>query len=121
MEKKYISADKLETIKCDMYCQETTVNYYRDEDIARLFTSDNTMVTKMKHMMERSPENYKCYEGSRDSDGNMTGYFFEFPKKLISFRTGTDIDREFTDEQKEAARERFKQYWADKRDNTKEL
>jgi hypothetical protein len=58
--------------------------------------------------MRNDPENYKCYyyESNRDKDtGKLGNYFFEFPHKLLSYRAKST--REFTEEQKDAMRERL--------------
>lgn len=83
-------SDKVETITCSVEDQETTINILRNEQTAYIWTSDNTMVTKLFNVLKRYPDTWKCYEGSRDSKGNIQGYFFECPKKAISFRSGDE-------------------------------
>lgn len=67
--------------------QETTVQMSRTEDMAYVWTSDNVVVTKIKKLMERAPDQWKLVKISTNAAGEPVGYFFECPKKLVSFRT----------------------------------
>lgn len=67
--------------------QETTVQMSRTEDVAHVWTSDNVAVTKIKKLMERAPDQWKLVKISTNAAGEPVGYFFECPKKLVSFRT----------------------------------
>lgn len=67
--------------------QETTVQMSRTEDVAYVWTSENTMVTKIKKLMGRAPDQWKLVKISTNAAGEPVGYFFECPKKLVSFRT----------------------------------
>lgn len=67
--------------------QETTVQMSRTEDVAYVWTSDNVVVTKIKKLMERAPDQWKLVKISTNAAGEPVGYFFECPKKLVSFRT----------------------------------
>lgn len=58
------------------------------------------MITKLRKCVAANPDQWKCYEGSRDADGNLTGYFFEAPKKLVAFRKASTSS--MTEEQKAA-------------------
>lgn len=103
MEQKiYITdPDKIESVKCDCECQETSINWIRGDKLATVCVSDNTTLTRLIKAMRNDPENYKCYyyKSSVDRDsGKLMNYFFEFPNKLLSFRA--HIHREYTDEQK---------------------
>lgn len=100
--------DKLEVIKCSCGDEiETTICLERNSKIASIYTSDNAMVNKLKKQWLKNPE-WKCWEGSRDSDGAITGYFFETPKKAICIRTG--LGKQLSDEAKEAFKERARKY-----------
>ena len=110
--KIYITYDQIEDISCHRCEQETSINWMRDDDIAVVCTSDFTVVTKLSKAMAKDPDNYKCYyyESNRDKEtGRLGNYFFEMPKKLLSFhakREGTK--KELTAEQRKAIGERFK-------------
>ena len=67
--------------------QETTVQMSRTEDVAYVWTSDNVVVTKIKKLMERAPDQWKLVKISTNAAGEPVAYFFECPKKLVSFRT----------------------------------
>ena len=114
MEKIYVTdASLIEAISCDRREQETCINWLRDDDIIQICTSDPTMVTKLAKMVEKDPESYKCfyYESNRDKDtGRLGNYFFELPKKLLSFRTFSEkkSKRELSEEERKAIGERFR-------------
>lgn len=87
--------------------QETNVTFMRDEEFAKIYTSDSTMITKLDKLCRESPKMYKLdYETPVGK-----GYICK-DKGLISFRSKK---RELTDEQKEAAGERMRKYQADKK------
>ena len=81
--------------------QETTINIMRKEDTVSIWTCDNTMITRLSNVMRLYPETWKCFEGGRDSNGKVYGYFFECPKKAISFRSGATVRRTSKQEQEE--------------------
>ena len=122
--KIYITADKIESVTCDRHNQETAINWLRDDDIMEICSSDNTFITKMKRIMERDPNNYKCfyYEGNRDKQtGKLGNYFFEAPKSLLSFRSGDKKKRdkrELTEDERNAIRERFRKAREDKKNDS---
>ena len=117
-------ASQIESISCNRYEQETAINWLRDDDIMEICTSDFTMVTKLARMVEKDPENYKCYyyEGNRDKEtGRLGNYFFEVPKKLLSFRSGEKKKRdkrELTGDERDAIRERFRKAREDKKNDS---
>ena len=110
MNKIYITHDQIEDISCNRAEQETAINWMRDDDIALICTSDYTVVTRISKAMAKDPDNYKCYyyESNRDKDtGRLGNYFFEVPKKLISFRSERD-GKPMSEDQRKAVGERFK-------------
>lgn len=82
------SYNELETTNTAADEQETTINISRDEDTASIYTSDNTMITKLKNLWKTYPNSLKCWECGRDSLNKVTGYMFVCSKKSISFRSG---------------------------------
>lgn len=96
--------------------QETSVNFSRDGDICTVYTSDSTVMTKLDKLVEsdKSPH-WKLKEEHRLHNGELIGKTYETHKRLISFRSNITT-REMTEEQKEAASERFKQMWKDKKE-----
>lgn len=101
----YISYDEIVPVKVQKDEQETTISFYRNENTCSLYTSDNTMITKMSKRLKLNPKEYKCYICSFNSNHEPTGYIFIFPKKYLSFRGQGRI---LTDEQKQKLSERMK-------------
>ena len=87
--------------------QETTINYGRTDKEAEVYTSDNTVLTKIKNMFNSDDCEWKLKDVVKDQDRNIVGVFFAIPKKLISLRAKT-VKSNLTDEQKRAAAERLK-------------
>ncbi len=105
MDKKYVTKDEIETVKCFGVEQETIVSTTRNDDTMIIMSSDNTMITKLKKNLIDGGE-WKCYEGGRDNQGNILCYYFEAPKCMLSFRKAK-IKREFSNEQLENMRNRM--------------
>lgn len=97
--------------------QETSVSFARDSDICTVYTSDSTIMTKLDKLTksDESPH-WRLEEEHRLINGELIGKTYETHKRLISFRSNIST-REMTEEQKEAASERFKQMWKDKQRN----
>lgn len=110
LEKIYITPDQIDIVDCQKECQETTVNFLRDDTHMIICSSDNTFITSMKHVLEKDPENYKCYYYKNNIDpktGRVGNYFFEAPKNLLVFRT-IRKKREFSEEDRKKIGERLK-------------
>ena len=109
--KIYINHDQIEDISCSRCEQETAINWLRDDDIAVICTSDHTVVTRLAKAMAKDPNNYRCYyyEGNRSKEtGKLINYFFEVPKKLVSFRAERESKRSLSPEERKAVGERFR-------------
>ena len=87
--------------------QETTINYGRNDEEAEVYTSDNTVLTKIKNMFSSDDCEWKLKNVVKDRKGNVVSVFFSVPKKLISLRAKT-VKSNLTDEQRRAAAERLK-------------
>ena len=87
--------------------QETTINFSRTDKEAEIYTSDNTVLTKIKNMFSSDDCEWKLKNVVKDRKGNVVSVFFSVPKKLISLRAKT-VKSSLTDEQKQAAAERLK-------------
>ena len=87
--------------------RETTINFSRTDKEAEVYTSDNTVLTKIKNMFNSDDCEWKLKDVVKDQDGNVVGVFFIVPKKLISLRAKT-MKSSLTDEQRRAAAERLK-------------
>lgn len=108
-EKIYITAEEINNVYCERESQETAINWLRDDETLIVCSSDNTFITRMKRAMQKDPDNYKCYyyETNRDKKTDkLSNYFFEVPKKLISFRSER-TSKEYTKEEKQAIGERL--------------
>ena len=88
--------------------QETTIVLSRTEDKMSIWTTDNTMVTKLRALMIKNPKDYKLV-GISTCNGAPAAYEFEAPKKFLSLRS---TERTSTDEQRAATAERMRAAWA---------
>lgn len=114
-DRKYVDLDKIGSVVCSIEEAETTINLERVSKLVSIYTSDNTMITKIKRVLKKNPEGWKCWEASRDRDGNLTGYFFEAPKKVIGIKALSQR-KEMSDEARRAVGERFKAMRAKRRE-----
>lgn len=89
--------------------QETVVHISRDSNVATIWTSDSTMITKLDKRVETSGE-WSCRE-EHGQDGTLVDKIYTVPKSFISFRKKK---REISEEQRQAASERFKSMWKDR-------
>lgn len=97
--KIYLEVEDIQTPVCDVESQETTISWSRFDDIATVFTSDPTTVTRFKNLMKEDPC-YKCYVYiNGDGSEKPSGYHFEFDRSLVSFRRKTG-KRELSEEEK---------------------
>ena len=106
--KKYLKGTDIKSVVCDSDSQEVTIQFDR-EGIAHMYVSYNPWITKMRKKVEEDPDTFKCVCAGY-LDGNPTGYFFEFPSKLVNIRSK---QTERSEETKIAASERFKKLHAE--------
>lgn len=83
--------------------QETTINFQRDGETAMIWTSDNTMITRLDKLCKASGR-YKLIEESK-AQGVIVAKKYETDKKLISFRTDR-VKRHLSENQKKELSER---------------
>lgn len=110
-DKIYVTPEQIDTVATDKSSQETVMAWSRDDCKVVIDTSDNTVITKLKHMMERDSEHYKCfyYDSNVDEKTNRPyNYVFETDVKLISFRIGQTQKKELTAEEKASILNRLK-------------
>ena len=86
--------------------QETSIVFERNSDKMTIWTSDNTMVTKLRGLMTKSPEEY-ILRSISTYDGQPVAYEVEAPKEFLSFRS-VRVTRSMTEEQRIANSERMK-------------
>ena len=104
-DRKYVDINKLESVHSSSDEAETTITVGRNDKVITIYSSDNAMITKIERAALKNPENWKCWEGARSPDGKLRSYFFEAPKRALSFRGGNK--KELTEEARQAARERL--------------
>lgn len=80
--------------------QETCINFWRDSDLASVYTSDATIMTKLDKQVKNNPDYWRLIS----DDG--VGKTYETTKDLISFRA-RKTERVMTEEQRKAAAERL--------------
>lgn len=74
--------------------QETTVQMSRTEDVAHVWTNDNTVITKIRKLMVKAPDQWKLVRVSTNAAGEAVGYFIECPKKMVAFRVPRVYDED---------------------------
>lgn len=74
--------------------QEISIQSCRNENSVHMYCSDNTWITKMDKLAEKSPELFKIVA---ETDYGKT---YEFPKRLLSIRSSI-VKRNISDEQRE--------------------
>ena len=82
--------------------QETHISFMRDEQTAKIYTTDSTQITRFDKMCKRSPKMWKCI-----ADNGYGRTYLCQDKKLISARADK-VTRELTEEQRQALAERFR-------------
>ena len=87
---------------------EVCVTALKSEDIANIYTSDNSYLTKFKKLIETNPDAWKITQVVERSNGTVSGVMLQAPKKFISFRAVERVGRVMTDEEKTAAAERLR-------------
>ena len=81
--------------------QETVINFTRDSDEARIYTTDTTVLTKLHKLISRNSKDWKLVSQDRDSvDHDVIAETYSCPKSLVSFRVAKQ-SRVLTDEQRE--------------------
>ena len=67
--------------------QETTISISRDRDEAHIWTSDQTMITKLEKMVAINPGVYVIHDTTENEEGRVLVREYSMPKRLISFRS----------------------------------
>ena len=63
--------------------QETTINFSRTDKEAEVYTSDNTVLTKIKNMFSSDDCGWKLKNVVKDQKGNVVSVFFPFQRNLF--------------------------------------
>lgn len=87
-----------------VYEQETHISYMRDEQFAKVYTSDTTQMTRYDKLCKQYPDMWSCVS----DDGYSKSYMCK-DKKMISARgkRAKRQKRELTDEELEVLRKRL--------------
>lgn len=90
--------------------QETVITWSRNDKTAHIYTSDSVMMARLKRRQEANPKEYKNLVVSKLQSGEEASVDVDVPLNLITIRKKTADKREMTEEEKQAARERFMKY-----------
>ena len=103
-------------IRCAADEAETVINTNRNDPLAYIDTSDNNMLARVKKLLVKDAANWKLvnYTVSSADPEVMTSVVVTCPKKLIRL-TAKRETKEYSDEEKEALRERAKKMYEARR------
>ena len=90
--------------------QETVVNFYRTDHRMSIYTSDQTMITKLMKLLKKSEQNEEAgYMLVREEkmNGRVVAIEVSAPKHLMSLRMPKE-KRELTDEERKAMADRLR-------------
>lgn len=90
--------------------QETVVSFYRTDHRMSIYTSDQTMITKLMKLLKKSEQNEESgYMLVREEkmNGRVVAIEVSAPKHLMSLRTPKK-KRELSDEERQALSERMR-------------
>jgi len=98
--------ENLKTVSVKVIEAETTISMMRDETRAHIYTSDNSMVTKMKRAWRKctNKADWICYAIPKNAEGDVSGYTFDVPKKVVGIRSTKEAKakRILTEEERKA-------------------
>lgn len=80
--------------------QETVIQFDRNGAVCHVYTTDSTAMTKLDKIHKRVKQDYV--------NGKPIAAYYEFDKKLITFRTKKVSRKPLTDKQKEDAKKYLK-------------
>lgn len=95
-----------ETLTVPMEEQETLISWSRNDAKIKIYTSDNTMLTKLRKLLNNAPENYILVHVENDQDGNPYSVTFEANANCVSLRQGKE--KNFSEEFRQELSERMK-------------
>lgn len=78
--------------------QETVIQFDRNGTVCHVYTTDSTMMTKLDKKYKRVKQDYV--------NGKPIAAYYEFDKRLLSFRSKV-MKKNLSDEEKKKARERL--------------
>ena len=99
--------EQIGNVVCNVDERETSITFGYLDARAEIFTSDNTVITKIKKCILKDPNNWECYEAGK-IDGNVTGYFFVTKKSNIALRSLQEREKkQLSDEERKLLGERL--------------
>lgn len=104
------ASDLIEREKSDGTDCENVIEWLRNMDRATVSFSQGRMVSKIRKLKEEYPNDVNIYS---DNGNSIVAHI---PVKWIK----VSPPRKISDEQKEAAAERFRKMWADKQEGSEE-
>ncbi len=87
--------------------QETVIEFYRTDDMLDIYTSDQTMITKLKKLLMKSDE-YKVLREEKSSDGRTLTLEVTAPKDFLTLKSKRRETAELTDEERESLANRMR-------------
>ena len=89
--------------------REVVIQFNTDTNVASVYTSDYSYMTKLDKLVKNNPDEWSLVNTAYH-DGDIVSKTYKCPKKLISFRgkTFSGKSHEYTEEEKRAIAERFK-------------
>lgn len=87
--------------------QETIIRFYRTDEMLDIYTSDQTMITKLKKLLANSDEYKLDYEDKAD-DGRTLDMQVLAPKKFLTLRSKDVSGRQISDERRRAMSENMR-------------
>ena len=90
--------------------QETVVNFYRTDDRMSIYTSDQTMISKLRKSLSKNPQKLNTgylLEREEKLNGRTVAIEVSAPKNLFSLRSPMK-KRDLTDEERKANFNRYR-------------
>ena len=93
LKQNQVTVDQIEVVQCPTSEAETYVGWMRGDQTVTIFSSDNTMLTKLKKAMAKNPNQWTCFESGRNRDGRVVGYLFTATRKAVRIVGGAPSTR----------------------------
>ena len=90
--------------------QETVIDFYRTDDRMSIYTSDQTMISKLRKTLSKNTQKLNSgylLEREEKINGRTVAIEVSAPKNLLSFRMPRE-KRELTDEERKAMADRLR-------------
>lgn len=88
--------------------QETVIQFNREDNGCKIWTSDLTMMTKLDKRCKQAPELYTMTKETFTQNGETAGKFYELKDKSMLSLRSVKVTRNMTKEQKQQAAERLR-------------